>query len=258
MAIKAIIEKLEDVPEALREHYTEKDGKFLLGVEPVGGFALEDVTGLKSALGAERTQRERLEKDVIKFKDLDPDRARAALTELEELKKIDPANEADKIANTKFEAAKAQLIDKHTQDLAARDQRIGKLTGAVAELMIDAVATAGLAEAKGAVELLLPHVRAHTRVKETDDGKFVVEVIDKDGNARIGDSKGSPMGIKDLIAEMRKSDTYARAFEGDGHSGGGAEGGGGAGGGGKDKGDPGGTRAERAAHFAAKLNVPVR
>jgi hypothetical protein len=46
MAIKAILEKLDDAPEALREHYTEKDGKFILSASnPVGGYALEDVTG---------------------------------------------------------------------------------------------------------------------------------------------------------------------------------------------------------------------
>ena len=40
MAIKAILDKLDDAPEALREHYTEKDGKFVLGVEPVGNYAI--------------------------------------------------------------------------------------------------------------------------------------------------------------------------------------------------------------------------
>jgi len=254
MALKAILEKLEDAPEAVREHYTEQDGKFVLGVEAVGGYALEDVQGLKSALGSERTQRERLERDVVKFKDLDPDKARAALAELEELKKIDPTAEADKIANTKFESAKAQLLEKHTEEIGKRDQRIAQLSGAIDGLTRKQQATLAIAEAKGSVELLLPHVLANTRFKETDDGDFVVEVIDRAGNVRIADGKGTPMDLKGLVAEMRQSDTFSRAFDGDGQSGSGKEHDTGNGGG-ATKANFGGTREEREAAIAKKFKL---
>lgn len=256
MAIKAIVTKLDDAPEALREHYAEKDGKFYLAVEPVDGYALEDVSGLKSALGAERTEREKLQAAVVKFKDIDPDKAREALAKLEELGSIDPAKEADKLANTKFEAAKAQLLEKHSQEIGERDGRIKKLTDAMDKLVRQAAATAAIAEAKGSVELLLPHVLNHTRVKETDDGEFVVEVVDAKGNVRIGDSKGAPLDLKGLVAEMRQSETFSRAFDGDGHSGTGKEHdkGGTAGSG---KGDFGGSREERAAAIAAKFKLPT-
>lgn len=222
MELEPIVDALDGVPETVRAAYTEKDGKFVLNVKPKDGWALEDVSGLKSALGKERTTRENLEAQVIKFKDLDPDKARAALTELEELKQIDPAKEADKIANTKFEAAKSQLLEKHSGEVKARDERISHLTKTVESLMIDQVATAALAEAKGSVDLLLPHVRAHARVKETD-GKFTVEIVDEHGNAKIADSKGTPMDIKGLIAEMKSSDKFARAFEASGNSGSGKQ-----------------------------------
>lgn len=260
MALKAIVDKIDDAPEALREHYVAgtaengAEGKFILAVESVGGWALEDVSGLKSALGKERTTREKLERDVVAFKDLDPAKAKAALSELEELKKLDPTAEADKIANTKFEAAKAQLLEKHGADIAAKEERIGKLSGAVDRLVRQAAATAAIAEARGSVDLLLPHVLAHTKVKETDAGDFIVEVVDRDGNARIGDSKGSLMDIKGLVAEMRQSDTFARAFDGDGHSGGGKQ---------PDalsgpkKGDMGGSREERRAAIASKFKIPA-
>jgi len=264
MALKAILTKLDDAPEALREFYQPgaaadgTEGRFVLKVEAVDGFALENVTGLKSALGAERTQRERLEKDVVKFKDLDPDRARAALVELEELKKIDPASEADKIANTKFEAARAQLLEKHTGELTGRDQRIGFLAGTVDELLREQRATAAIAEAKGSVDLLLPHVLKNTRTVEKD-GKFSVEVIDSAGNVRIADGQGNPMKMADLVAEMRKSDTFARAFDGDGHSGSGKEHDSGGGGGGAGAGSFGGSREERQAAVAAKFpGLPAR
>lgn len=262
MALKAIVDKIEDAPETVRDQYRPgtadegAEGKFVLAVEGVGGWALEDVSGLKSALGKERTTREKLERDVIAFKDLDPSKAKAALAELEELKKLDPSAEADKIANSKFEAAKAQLLEKHGQEIDQREQRIGKLSGAVDRLVRQAAATAAIAEAKGSVELLLPHVLAHTRVKEAEDGEFTVEVVDRAGNVRIGDSKGSPMDIKGLVAEMRQSDTFSRAFDGDGHSGGGKQ---------PDqtgaqskKGDMGGDRDERRAAIASRFKLPAQ
>ncbi len=255
MAIKAILEKLDDAPEALREHYTEKDGKFVLGVEPVGGYALEDVTGLKSALGAERTQREKFERDVIRFKDIDPDKARTALAELEELKKLDPTAEADKIANTKFEGAKAQLLEKHAADLGVRDERIGHLSKTVDVLVREQRATAEIAEAKGSIDLLMPIVLAQTRTVEKD-GRFVTEVIDDKGNVRIGDSNGNPMTMKELVAELRASEKFGRAFEGDGHSGSGKEADSGHGGV-VTLGSMGGTAEERRAAIAKKYKVPA-
>lgn len=218
MALKAIIDKLDDVAEGFRSEYVEKDGKFYLDVTAVDGFELDNVASLKTALGRERTAKSELEKQVIKFKDLDPDRAREALAKLEEFENIDPTKEADKIANTKFEAAKAQLLKKHGDELTSEQGKSKRYRTKIEQLMVDAVATGAIAEAKGSVELLLPHIQRFTRVAEDGDD-FKVEVIDKDGSVRIGDSKGSPMSIKELVAEMRNSETFGRAFEGDGQTG---------------------------------------
>lgn len=261
MAIKAIIDKLDDAPEALREHYRAgtkdegAEGKFVLGVESVGGWALEDVSGLKSALGKERTTRENLEKTVVKFKDVDPDKALAALAELEELKKLDPSKEADKIANTKFEAAKAQLLDSHKREIEARDGRLGKLTGLVDNLARRQEAIAAIAAEKGSVDLLLPHVLSVTRSEIGDDAEAVkIKVLQSDGNERVN-GKGEAMSIRELVAEMKQNETFARAFDGDGHTGTGKEHD--KGGGGQVKGDPGGSREERRQYFASKLKLPA-
>ncbi len=219
MALKAVVDAIDSVPEAVRGLYKETEGKFLLDVEPVEGYALEDISGLKNTLGKELTLRKRLEKDVQRFKDIDPDKAREALAKLEELGNFDPAKDADKIVNERLEAAKRQIVEKHGEEIKTREGRIGALTKTVEALLVDQVATAALAEAKGSVELLLPHVQRHTRVREDSNGKFIVEVVDKDGNARIGNSKGDPMTITDLVQEMRKSETFGRAFEGVGQSG---------------------------------------
>lgn len=219
MALKAVLESVDELPEPVRAFYQEKEGKFVLDVEPVEGFALEDVSGLKSTLGKELTKRKQLEKDFAKFKDIDPDKAREALVRLEELGSIDPLKEADKIVDQRLKAATGQLVEKHTKELDAERARSARLQKAFESTLIDQAATAALAEAKGSVELLLPHVQRHTRVRELDDGRHVVEVIDKEGTVRIGNSKGDPMTISDLIQEMKKSDAFGRAFDGSGQSG---------------------------------------
>lgn len=261
MAIKAIIDKLDDAPDALREHYRAgtadegAEGKFVLGVEAVGGWALEDVSGLKTTFGKEMTERKRLEKELAKFKDIDPDKAREALTKYEELGNLDPAKEADRLVKEKLDAATKQLVEKHGAELSQREQRIQFLSGAVDNYLRRQEAVAAIAEAKGSVDLLLPHVLGHTRTVE-EDGKFRLEVVDKDGNPRIADGKGTPMDLTGLVAEMRSSDTFARAFDGDGHTGTGKEHDKGDKGG-HVKGDPGGSREERRQYFASKLKLPT-
>lgn len=220
MALRAILTPDEHsaLPEPLRGEYVEKDGRFVADIIPVDGYALEDVNGLKSTLGKKQTELDQLKRDVVKYKDIDPDRARAALAELEELKKIDPLKEADKLVNTKLEAAKAQLLDKHSKELEAEQSKSVKYRQKIDKLLRDSVAVAAIAEHKGAVKLLLPHVRNSTRVVEDGDD-FRVEVVDAEGNVRIGDSKGSPMTIAELVLEMRDSEEFGRAFEGEGRSG---------------------------------------
>ena len=251
--LKAVVEKIEDAPETVRSFYkAREDGKFVLAVEESDGYALENISGLKSALGKERSTREQLERDVVRFKDIDPDKAREALEKWAEFQAIDPAKEADKIANTKFEAARDQLVKSHEAALKPVTDRNAKLEAAVDGLTRKQTATLAIAEAKGAVELLLPHVLKHTKVKETDDGEFETEVVDAAGALRFN-AKGEPMTVRELVAEMRGSEAFARAFDGDGQSGSGKQpdklGG-------SNKADVGGDKAARTAHFAKKFNLP--
>jgi len=216
--LKAIIDTVDGLPDAVKEHYKQgDDGKYVLTVEAVNGFSLEDVTGLKNALGKERSTRESLEKAAAKFKDLDPDKAREALAKLAELSEIDPKKEADKLAQVKVDAIKAQLLESHSKDIKARDEALSTYRSQIEKLLVDSAATAALAEAKGSVDLLLPHIRNAARVVEKD-GVFAVEIVSPDGAPKVN-AKGDNMSIKELVAEMRQSDVFGRAFEASGNSG---------------------------------------
>jgi hypothetical protein len=64
MALKQVYDTQLDIPGALMEHYGEKDGKWILNLDPPA----EDVSGLKSALNNERNLRRETEKQLVEFK----------------------------------------------------------------------------------------------------------------------------------------------------------------------------------------------
>ena len=87
MALKALISSDEHggLDESLQSHYTQhKDGQFRLLVEPVSGWALEDVAGLKQTAEDRKTRHAKAQSELDalreRFGDLDPDAAREAMS----------------------------------------------------------------------------------------------------------------------------------------------------------------------------------
>lgn len=220
--LKAFLDSLEGLDESLHKYYIKQDdGKYKLDAE-----GIEDVTGLKSALASERELKRKAEKQLKAFADAgieDPAAAAEAIAKVEELSSLDPEKEADKIAAEKVKAQSEQLIAKHKEELGKKDEEAKNLRTQLEKHLIDAEATGAIAEAKGAVSLLLPIVRDQTRLRQSDNGEFSVEVLDATGTPRIGDTAGKPMTIVQLVAEMKASESYGRAFDGTGASGSGSE-----------------------------------
>lgn len=213
--LKAVV---DEAPQGLEEHYTKRDdGKFQLSVEAVDGVSLENVGGLKSALSKERASREAFERKLKVFGDLDPDAARSALEELEELRKIDPSKEADRLAQEKTAAALKKVADKHSAEIKTRDDAVARMNATVDSLIRRQQATAAIAAARGSVDLLLPHILSKTRTVEKD-GEFSVVVVGDDGNVVV-DSSGKNVTITQLVDEMRQNEIYGRAFDASGNSG---------------------------------------
>lgn len=225
MALKAVIDKLEDVAEGVRGEYRAANtndgetlkGKFILDVTALGGLGLENVEGLKSALGKERRRADDAEGKVKGFGDLDPAKTVAALAELEDLKKLDPKKEADKLAEVKVQAATQAMKADHEKVLGDEKKRSAGYREQVGKLLVDNVATSALTEHKGSVELLLPIIKSNTRLKETDSG-FEVEVVDVSGNVRFG-KDAKPMTVAELVADLKADAKFGRAFDASGKSG---------------------------------------
>lgn len=215
MPLKAVVDSLDDVKEGLKEFYTEgDDGKFRLDAEGV-----EDVGGLKSALGSERESRKQAERALKKLEGIDPKRFKE-LTDAEEKRQRNKAkDEGD------WEAREAQILEKHALALKEKEGDVNAANQAVERHLIDAEATKAIVAEKGSPRLLLPEVKRHVRVIRTDGGEFVARVVDKDGNERIGtisDGKANPMTITELVGELKQDKELAGAFAGSGASGSGA------------------------------------
>lgn len=197
----------------------------ILDVTPTQGFGLDNVEQLKSVLGQEKSRADKAEGIATRFKDLPADAA-TKLARLVELEKIDPNAQADQLANTKFEAARAQLIEQHEAEKAPLKSRADLLFGELDKAKRVQAATAAIVEAGGQPDVLLPHVLGSTKFVEKD-GRFDVIVVDDSGNTRIGDASGGNMTLTQLVGEFKGKDAFAPLFAASGVSGGGARPGGG-------------------------------
>jgi hypothetical protein len=214
MALKLTLDTLDGVDEAIKAFYVERDGKYTL--------AVDGLEGLKSALEKERKARREAEQ-----------RAKLALSdeELEEFERLRAeaakAKGADEIVN--------QLKARHAKELEAREKQVQVYRARLEKTVLESTASKLLAEHKGNVGLLMPHIQAALRVEEVD-GQFQVV-------------PASAASLDEVVTGLKTA--FPAAFSDSGHTGGGAIGGGG--GGAPAKGKLGGSKEERAAYFASKF-----
>ena len=219
--LPAILDSLDGLADPIKAEYKQRDdGKFVLDVGPVGGFALEDITGLKSTVQTLRTETINLKANLKKFEGLDPEAAKGALDKIKEWGDIDPDKKAADLLRVKEEQLSKKFKESEQKIVGERDSAIKQLDH---HLRVAAL-TQEIAKKKGNAELLLPHVLTQTRLRNSDKG-HIVEVVDAEGNSRISPVGNStdPMTIPQLIDEMATK--FPSAFESSGATGGGAAGG---------------------------------
>jgi len=218
MALKAILDNLDGVAADVAKEYKHRDdGKYVLDVTPVDGVELAEVSKLQSALSKERENSRKSTELLKAFDGIDANKARDAMNKVAEMTNWTPEQKVKE----QIEAIRTQLLDAHGKEKSKLEEKLGKLNKALEEAMIVSVATQALAEQKGSVKLLMPHVRQQTRLRDAD-GKLVVEVLAADGTPRTAGSDGHAMTITELVTEMKTQDDFASAFEGSGATGTGA------------------------------------
>jgi hypothetical protein len=215
-------EKQDEIPEAFREAYVEKDGKWVVP-ESASKYTEADLSGLKTKneelLGKLRTAGERL--SVLG--DRTPEQVKADL----ELAK--QARESKARAEGDFESLKKQLVDQHTTELNGVTGKLQIVEGKLYDVLAKREIEAALVAAGGSPTLMLPHIQPFVKVVE-HEGDFMAQVVDAKGKPRISDAKGTAMTIPQLIEVFKADKQYATAFAASDASGGGARNTGGAGG----------------------------
>lgn len=241
MAIKLIIDKLEDVEEQHRQFYVEKDGKFHLDVDGAPGMTQAE---LQAAVAAATKKANKEAADLRhKFKPWEtigktPEEIQAMLAEYDELLELKTQREMTEAEKKgQWEQLRTQMNEKHAKELAAKDKLVaeeiakqGSLRKSIERHLIDSTALAAIAHHKGIPELLLPYVTQRLKVEE-EEGQFNIKVVDAKGEAVVN-GKGEPLSPTEFVGEMQSNEVFGRAFQGSGNSGGGTRPGNGGGPGG--------------------------
>lgn len=210
MAIKAVVENLEEVSEGLRENYTlGDDGKYHLSVE--GG---EDITGLKRALAAERQAAKDATARLKEYGDIDPAKAKelrdkAAAAEEEARKE----REARALAEGKIEEVLASRTEAMRREFNAREKSLSdKLEETSSELsrksqeltdykirneVMAAINEAGVPRKDAMVDIL---ARAKATWRMSEEGTPIA--YNTDGTMKLGKDGRSPMTAIEWAQEL--------------------------------------------------------
>lgn len=235
MGLKYQLDTLDGLDDSVKSLYTEKEGKFVLGIE--GLPQPEDVSGLKSKveeLLGEKKAAEKARKDAEE---------QARVEREEAARKSGNVEELEKSWSEKYNRREAELNGMLEQERGTLSTQIRDLTvGRTATDIASALAIPGSAKA------LLPHIERRLSVEQRD-GKPVVVVLDQQG-------KLSAATLDELKAEFANDTAFAPLIAGSKASGGGAAGAGG--GGGAAKGKIGGTKEERQAAIASRFPSTLR
>jgi len=217
MAVKAVVDTLDEVSEALKQEYEAiEGGKFALKIE-----GLEDGS-IHPAVGALARAKKR-EVDAR-------GKAEAKVKELQE--KLDGVSKEreDLLKGVVPKENVERLETSYKEKLAGRENElnaeIGKLTVSLREVLVDNVAqdiAAKLVDDPMRIPVLLPHIVPRLTVEMGTDGKAITRILDKEG-------KPSAATQEDLRKEFLANPMFAPLVLGSRATGGGATGGSGTGG----------------------------
>lgn len=209
MALKHQVATLEDVPEPLREHYIERDGKYEIQVE--GMKTVEDVSRVMESLRKERLDHDQAKARVRGFGEHTPESIETLTASLEDTQlRLDAASkeggpsddDIDKLVENRAQQRVRPLERKITQlgteleSITGVNKKLAaeKRSGAILKDVLDAAT----AKDVGITADALPDVELWAeRVFEQDDSG---RILSKDG---MGVTPG--LSSKEVFADMKSS-----------------------------------------------------
>lgn len=208
--LKIIADKVDELPEGLRSA-AKAEGNVVVVTELPAGFAIEDISALKSSLSEARKERDEAKRVVKAFEGIDPASAAEAREALDKLK-------AGQLKGSKeIDEFKASVEAKMAQERAALESKLAARTEALRERMVRGELAPVIAKLGGSesMDAILTLASQSIRIEETADGSLRHSIVDASGKPRVTKKGGSadPMGFDELIAEMRDASSTRGLFK---------------------------------------------
>lgn len=221
MALPAVRDSLDGLPKEVAAEYKQVGDKFHLDVTPVGGFALEDLTGLKNTLVTVKAERDAAKATAAAYTGIDPAAAKDAIEKVAAWGSMTPEKKAEEL----LKAKEAQLTEKFTKSESTLKAERDAAQAQLDETIRKSAIRKAIADRGGSIELLEVHALGQTKTRVAEGNKYVVDVIDASGNPRISPvgSSTAPMTIDELADELVTK--FPAAFPASGTTGSGATGG---------------------------------
>jgi hypothetical protein len=205
-----IFDSIDEVPESVRDKATEVEGKFHVSADALV-TKHNEVLAEKKRMADDRA---RLQAEHDKYKDIDPEKARKALKDLEdaENEKLRIQGDWDARENalrTGFTTEKTTLEG----EIASRDKMLDKFV-----VRNELARVCALPEIKGAFELLADNATVMNSIRRKGED---YEILDASGAVRYG-TDGQPLRMEAYLKELREHPTLSRLFDPTGASGSGA------------------------------------
>lgn len=226
MGLKAIVSNINEVPEALREYYTQVGDEYVLDADDkdykgrINEFRTNNINLANEARS--------LQDKMKQYKDIDPEKwkeAQAALEKVQELedKKLIDEGKVDELLAQRTERMQQsyeQRLDKLMTDKELLTGERDTFKNRLSQSLIDSTITAAISEAgiprKGAIPDILARARQDWSLDEKGD-----LVPMRDGVLLYGDDTKNPLTPKEWSASLLQ--TAGHLFEP--NAGGGASGG---------------------------------
>lgn len=214
MGLKAIYAALDDVPEALRDHYTEDKGKFVLAIDDIDDHP--KVRGVVTANKENVRKREEYKTKVSelegKLAEIPEDFDAEQWVTLKAGNKEDPAKKDEQLQSMKqiYEGKIANLQKKFDTDLATKNAELQERDGYIDNTVVVGGLKDHLLEVGVNPDLLdgaLSSLRPSVKVQRADDGSRKAIVETDLGEVDVGSF------VKDWAASKGKA--YLRPLTGD-------------------------------------------
>lgn len=214
MKFEQVVPDINSIPEPFRPLYKQTDAGYEM---PPEVFSHVDTSGLTKALETERTNARNYGKVLKEWGALGFESVEAAKTRFAELQEELGKRGTSEGAFEKFKQEAQVNLQKVQQEAEAREK---KMQGTLVDYLVVGEAARVLAEEKGSNALLLPIIKSQTTVVE-ENGKYVVRVVDEQGDPRFSHSTNTYMSLSELVKSLKTHPEYGKAFEPSGPSAGG-------------------------------------